>query len=159
MLLSPQGVVFNATRDDWRLNMTPPVTPQRLADLRKLKQFGYRFDAVSPQLLPFDPQDEWVQVKGQSFLVLRQSVEWNDPVGPWTLVSLHDRAGQLSPSQHAWWFALASVVLGALGLLVLQVELGRRRVNAARTRSAMLGAALEVSPISIVITNAAGHIE
>ena len=159
LLLSPQGVAFSATRPDWLLQMLAPATPQRLEDIRKLRQFGRRFESKTPQVLPFDPMQAQLELDGKTRMVLRKIVEWSDPAGPWQVVALHDVDTLVSVGDRWATGVVAFVVLAGVGLLMLQVLVDRRRIRAARERYNMLGAALELSPVSVVITNATGHIE
>ena len=159
LLLSPQGVVFSSTRPDWRLQLLPPVTPQRLEDVRNLRQFGRRFDGRAPQVLPFDLTQELVEVDGKTHAVLRKLVEWGDPAGPWQLVALHDVETLVSPGDRWITGVVAFFALAGIGFLMLQVMLDRRRIQAARARYNMLGAALELSPLAVVITGVDGRIE
>ncbi len=159
LLLSPQGVAFSATRPDWLLQMLPLATPQRVEDIRKLKQFGRRFENQTPQVLPFDLAQDLVTVEGKTHLVLRKMVEWSDPAGPWQVVALHDVETLVSAGDRWFTGLVAFAALAGVGILMLQVILDRKRIRAARERYNMLGAALELSPLSVVITNAAGRIE
>ena len=159
LLLSPQGVVFSSTRPPWLLHMTPPGDAARIADIRKLKQFGGRFDQQTPPLLPFDPAAKEVEWQDKHHLVFSKQVDWGDPAGPWQLVALHNSGVLVSGSERWGTGLLAFAVLATLGLLLLQVLVGRRRIAAATARYNMMGTALEVSPMSVAITNTAGAIE
>ncbi len=159
VLLSPQGVVFASTREPWLLQLALPADAQRIADIRALKQFGSRFEAQEPQILPFDPSSAEVAVGGRRYLVLRKLVEWNDPAGQWQVVSLHN-TGTLVSGVERWAVGMAAfAVLALMGLLLAQVLVERRRSAAARARYNMMGAALDVSPLSVVITDVQGYIQ
>ncbi len=159
VLLSPQGVVFASTREPWLLQLTPPADAQRIAEIRALKQFGSRFNAQTPQMLPFDPNAAEVALGGRPYLVLKKTVEWNDSAGPWQAVSLHN-TGTLVSGFERWAVGFAAfAALALLGLLLAQVLVERRRSAAARARYNMMGAALDVSPLSVVITNVEGYIQ
>jgi PAS domain S-box-containing protein len=159
MLLSPQGVVFASTQPQWLLHMTPPSSDKRLSEIKNLQQFGRRFAVNAPPVLPFDPLADMVDFKGQNHLTLRKNVEWNDQAGPWQLVSLHSTSVLVSPLERSLVGLFAFGILAAFGVLLLQVLVGRMRIAAGLARYNMVGTALEISPISVVITNAAGQIQ
>ena len=159
MLLSPQEIVFSATRAPWLLGMNPPVLESRVAAVRALHQFAGRFDQTAPVALPFDVNSESVAVAGQRHIVLRHKVEWGDPAGPWALVSLHDVDALVAPELR-WMLGLgAFAILATLALLAAQVRLGRRHIAAGRARYSTLGTALALSPVSVVIADVDGVID
>jgi len=90
LLISPQGVVFASTRPEWLLAMTPPFDEKRVDAIRKLKQFGMRFESKNPAILPFDPYPNRVSIGSAQYASEHIPLEWNDPQGPWKLVRLHD---------------------------------------------------------------------
>ncbi len=158
-LLSPQGVVFASTRKPWLLHMTPPGDAARIAEIRNLKQFGSLFESQSPPVLPFDVNAQEVQWQDKQYLVFKKLVEWNDPAGQWQLVTLHNTGALVSAAERLGIGLAAFGTLAAIGLLLLQVLVGRRRIAAATARYNMMGTALEVSPMSVAITNTSGDIE
>ena len=151
MLMSPQGVVFASTKEDWIYRINPPITEARLKDIRELHQFAAHFNANAPQALPFDAMADTVQMGDAQYLVLREKVQWSDTAGPWLAVSLHPMDSLISPLLRATLGLTAFAVLALLGLLLTQVLVGRRRIAAARQRYNILGTALELSPLSVVI--------
>jgi two-component system, sensor histidine kinase and response regulator len=159
LLLSPQGVVFSATRADWLLTMAGPASTQRVAQIRELKQFGSRFEVDAPQLLRFDPAADAIRLDGHDYLAVRKAVNWNDPAGRWQAISLHNTALLVPFVERLRIGAVVFAVMAAVGLLMVQVWSGRRRIAAARARYDTLGTALEISPISVVIANKAGNID
>jgi two-component system, sensor histidine kinase and response regulator len=159
LLLSPQGVVFASTRPEWLLHMTPPLDAARIADIRKLRQFGGRFDTQTPGVLPFDLNGLEVPLDGKRHVVLKKFVEWNDPAGPWQVVALHNPGVMVSALQR-WTIGLAAFAgLSGVGLLLALVVVGRQRIALATERYNMMGTALEVSPMSVAITGVDGRIE
>ena len=159
LLLSPHGVVFASTRSEWLLLLAQPIDPVRIDDIRRLRQFGRRFDGQAPSVLPFRLDAQNVEIDGKRFELLKKAVEWNDPAGPWQAVALHSTSELMTGAQRSGVGLLAFVVLAALGLLLLQVVVGKRRIAAATARYNMMGAALEVSPMSVAITDTQGAIE
>ena len=134
LLLSPQGIVFASTQPDWIYRITPPITEARLKDIRELHQIAARFNATVPVALPFDVMADTAQWGERRYLVLREKVQWRDPTGPWLAVSLHPLDGLISPLLRLLLGLSAFAILALLGLLLLQVLLGRRRLAAARSR-------------------------
>jgi len=159
VLLSPQGVVFATTRSEWLYAMTPPVTPERLAGIREQRRFGGQFATQAPRLLPFDPEKPYVRLGERDYALSGQIVRWSDPESGWRIVVLQDRAGWFP------WERQALLGLGSggtallLSLLLLVLFENRRRHAAAAGRFRTLGVALEVSPLAVIITDAAGLIE
>ncbi len=159
LLLSPQGIVFSSTRTDWIYRMNPPITEARLKDIRELHQFAARFNAMAPATLPFDVMADTVLLEGRDYIVVREKVQWSDPSGPWLAVSLHPLDGLISPLLRFILGLTAFAILALLGLLLIQVLVGRRRIAAARARYNTLGTALELSPFSVVIAKEDARID
>ena len=153
LLLSPQGIVFSSTQPDWIYRMNPPITEQRLNDIRELQQFAARFNVAAPVALPFDVMADTALLGEKRYLVLREKVQWRDPTGPWLAVSLHPLDALMSPLLRSLLGLSAFAILALLGLLLLQVLVERRRIAAARSRYNTLGTALELSPLSVIIAN------
>ncbi|MDF1485095.1 PAS domain S-box protein [Ramlibacter sp. H39-3-26] len=159
LLLSPQGVAVLATRPEWQYAVEPPLTQERIGAIAALQQFGHRFDRGAATALPFDARARDAMIDGVPYLVSTHALEWNDPAGPWRLVSLA-RADTLMPlAERLRVGGLAFLALLALGVLAL--EIARNRIHAARTtaRFSILGTALEASPVAVLITDAGGMID
>lgn len=90
LLISPQGVVFAATDEQWLLAMTAPANDERLQTIRELKQFGRRFDEANPRLLTFDPSEPLIERDGKRFIAEHLAINFNDPAGSWTAVLMKD---------------------------------------------------------------------
>lgn len=69
VLLSPQGVVFAASRDDWRFRTTGKMSASRLADIRRTRQFGRVFDQPPLAPLPFSPDAPEARIADVSYAV------------------------------------------------------------------------------------------
>lgn len=159
LLLSPQGVAFAATRPEWRYAMAPPLTQERIDAVRQQRQFGALFDNGVAQALPFRPDAREAVVDGVRYAVERRPLEWHDPDGPWQLVMLDDLQA-LVPALQRWQigggvFALLMV----LGGMLLDMLRHRARMALAMERFRVLGAALQSSPVAVVITDADGRID
>lgn len=114
VLLSPQGVVFAASRQDWLFHMTGEVSSKRIADIRRTRQFDSVFDRQQPLSLPFTLHSPDVHIEGTRYAVRSLPLEWNDPEGDWMLAFLQRRA--------PWWTHWS--VLGYASLVGLFVALG-----------------------------------
>lgn len=159
LLLSPQEVVFAATRPEWLYAVAPPLTQSRIDAIAALHQFGRHFDNGVASALPFSAGAARVLVDGAEHAVERRSIDWNDPAGPWSLVMLDDISQVMPVADRLRYGAGIFVVLALLGGLLLQLLRNRTRMAHTLERFGVLGAALESSPLAVVITDAQGHIE
>ncbi|MBF0562142.1 MAG: GAF domain-containing protein [Alphaproteobacteria bacterium] len=125
VLLTQQGVVFAANRDEWVYHVAGTITPERLQNIKRLKQFGNRFDAAAPEPLPFDADNAVAQIDGKRFAVEKVPVQWNDPNGDWTLVMTSD-LGQALPFERKLVIGTTTTG-GMLVLLMLGLNLLRSR--------------------------------
>jgi len=159
LLLSPQGVTFASTRADWQFAVVPPLTQARIDAIRALRQFGSHFDNGVASALPFAPDAGEVVLNGVPYAVDRKPVDWSDPGGQWELVTLDDISDLIPPAQRLWWGGGTFVLLTLLGLLLMDLVRSRLRMRDAHERFRLLGAALENSPVSVVITDGQGLID
>jgi PAS domain S-box-containing protein len=116
LLLSPQGLVFAGTREEWIECLAGQCTPERLKAIRTLKQFGKVFDSGTPRTLPFDLTSDIVNIGSHRYAVARTPLQWNDPNGPWTLVLLGD-LDKVMPASRRTLIGLTSGVL----MLILSI--------------------------------------
>jgi C4-dicarboxylate-specific signal transduction histidine kinase len=115
LLLSPQGVVFAGNRDEWIGALDTRPSPERLKEIRALKQFGTMFDSKEPAILPISPTAERAVVGAGRFAIAREAVQWNDPLGDWQLVLMEDLTTTVAASQnHIIGIVVALTVLGLL---------------------------------------------
>ncbi len=114
VLLSPQGVVFSASREDWLFRATGEMNAHRLEDIRRTRQFGGVLDQKSfqPWSVTFDKPETGID--GMHYAVRSLPLDWNDPEGDWKLVFLEPR--------EPWWAYWS--VLGFAGLAGLIAALG-----------------------------------
>jgi two-component system sensor histidine kinase/response regulator len=159
LLLSPQGVTFASTRPEWLFAMTPPLTQARIDAVRASRQMGHHFDNGVASALPFSPDTAQGEINGVVHAVGRRNVDWKDPGGNWQLLVLDDISALTPLPLRLQLGGAAFVVLSLLGLLVLDLLVSRKRVAAARLRFHLLGAALENSPVAVVITDGDGRID
>ncbi len=118
LLISPQGVVFAASRDDWLFRTTGNMSAYRLADIQRTRQYGKVFDVDPAPPLPFTPDIRETTIDDVRYAVRSQPLEWNDPAGDWMLTFLERRP--------PWWthwsvpgFAALAGLITALGLFWL----------------------------------------
>ncbi|MBH9575445.1 GAF domain-containing protein [Inhella proteolytica] len=162
LLLSPQGVVYSASRADWLFALRPGGPRQeRLQALARSGQYGRLFEGGRevPEL-GFLAQGERVWVDGRPMLRGQAPVQWNDVDGDWQVLLLRS-AGLPWPAMLAAGVlgaALTALLLAALWRAAAH-ERARRRVveeqaaTAARmaeqaewqTRVAALGASLQLT--------------
>ncbi|GAB3362496.1 MULTISPECIES: response regulator [Giesbergeria] len=159
LLLSPQGVVFAATRPEWIYTVAPPLTQSRIDAIAALGQFGHHFDNGVASALPFSPVATEVVVDGQAHTVQQRGMDWGHPDGPWQLVMLDNVSPQMSAADSLRYGSIAWVLLVLLGLLVLALLRSRARMAAMLARVQLLGTALEHNPLAVVVTDASGVIE
>ena len=159
LLLSPQGVVISATRPEWLYAVAPPLTQSRIDDITRLRQFGRHFDNGVASALPFSPVSPEVLIDGVQHAVQRHAVDWSDPGGAWSLVVLEDVSQVMPLSDRLRYGSVAFALLALLGVLVLELLRNRARMAATQQRLLVLGAALENSPLAVVVTDAQGSIE
>ena len=81
------------------------------------------------------------------------------PGWPWQLVVLDDISALMTATPRAQVGGATFVLLGVLGLLLLGLLRSRARMAAALERFRVMGAALESSPVSVVITDGDGRID
>lgn len=165
LLVSPQGVVYSASRADWLFALHPAGQPrqERLQALARSGQYGRLFEGARevPELGFLSGQGAGrVWIDGRPMLLAQAPVQWNDVDGDWQVLLLRQ-------ARLPWPALLAAGLAGAaLTALLLAAlwraaahELARRQVveeqaaTAARmaeqaewqTRVAALGASLQVT--------------
>lgn len=125
LLLSPQGVVFASNRSQWVGRLAGEVTPQRIKDIRDLKQFGALFDSTEPQPLPVAPTTGVQSMGGVPYAVAHAKVNWNDPSGDWSLLVLEDLSQSVPWKFTAARASVAAILVGLLGWMLLHLFKGR----------------------------------
>lgn len=95
MLLSPHGVVFASSHNDWIFKVTGELTPKRLEEIRRANQYGRLFDQEPKDTLHFTENMSQTDVDGVHYSIHRTPLEWNDPQGDWVLLLLD--------KHQRWW--------------------------------------------------------
>ena len=103
----------------------------RIDAIRASGQFGQHFDNGVASALPFAPDAGELVLNGVPYAVEHRRINLNDPGGPWQLVALDDISALMPPMQRAQVGAAAFVLVGLLGLLLLDLLRSRARVAAA----------------------------
>ncbi|WP_067270125.1 response regulator [Mitsuaria sp. 7] len=157
MLISPQGVVFAASRPDWELALVGPVTAERAEALTAMRRFADLFrDPARARVVPFDPVDgAVVEVDGRRLAVAETTVEWNDPAGPWRLVLLDDLSAAWSAQQRLAAAALIAALLLGGYALTRQIAVHRRerelQAAAMVTRADAVRTMFRMAPVGVCL--------
>jgi len=115
LLLSPQGVVFASSRKEWIGHLAGTPTPDRLSAIRELKQFGNLFEKNDPPVLPMSAEPGVRKVDGCSHVVSSAKVQWNDPMGDWSLVLMEDLTRTVPLTERLGYGLGAGIILLLLG--------------------------------------------
>lgn len=118
VLLSPQGVVFASSREDWIGHLAGKPTPERARAIRDLKQFGNMFENRDPIALPLPVDPGRHTFEGRRFAVTSTKVQWNDPMGDWTLVLAEDLNRSIPAAERFWTAGGVAFLLLLIGTLL-----------------------------------------
>lgn len=124
LLLSPQGLVFASSREDWIGRLAGTATPDRIDAIRKVKQFGTMFDKKDPEALPTPVDPGSVTLEGRRHAVGQATVQWNDPGGNWTLVLMEDLSRTAPFANHIWVGLASGLGILLFGVMILQILRG-----------------------------------
>ncbi|MDP2785080.1 MAG: PocR ligand-binding domain-containing protein [Sulfurimicrobium sp.] len=127
LLLSPQGVAFSASREEWIGRVAGQPTPERIKEIRQLKQFGTLFDNKDPQPLPFAVEPGITVQNGVRHAVVQARVNWNDPHGDWTLVVIEDLSRTVPVAELLRAGLAAGGIALFLGWMLLHLLRGHHR--------------------------------
>jgi diguanylate cyclase (GGDEF)-like protein/PAS domain S-box-containing protein len=115
MLVSPQGIIFASSRNDWLFNIAGGMSGAQTAKIRLNRQFGTLFDKARRPSLPFNLDAQTASIDGVHYSVRSHSVEWDDPAGDWHLVLLDRRT--------PWWMQTSEIGFAALSALMTALAL------------------------------------
>ncbi|OLF53294.1 PAS domain-containing protein [Pseudomonas chlororaphis] len=151
LILSPGGVVLAASVPEFLLKADRAWAQDEFTgEVRR--QFGdYPFVGGVPERLPFDTQRPVVRLDGRRYSLSRVDFDWNDPSGPWTLITLGDLDTVLPAEQVLLIKGVSAVVFllllwGGLRRLadarqhkrdVTQIEQSERRLDMALQSGAL----------------------
>lgn len=88
LLLSPQMITLLSNQPELNTLIAKEPSAKQLEEIKKLKQFGANFEKDSPRILPFDIEQPVTRWNEHRYALARASVDWDDPLGPWTLLLL-----------------------------------------------------------------------
>lgn len=125
LLLSPQDVVFASSKPEWVAHIAGMATPERLKAIRDVKQFGDLFASKDPLPLPISTEPGIRPFDGKSFAVAKAKVQWNDPLGDWTLVVVEDLSRTVPLAQWIKPGLLTGFLVFVFGVLLLRMLHGQ----------------------------------
>jgi putative methionine-R-sulfoxide reductase with GAF domain len=133
LLLSPQGIVFASTNPQWIENISTAPTTEVLNKIRALKQFGNTFETGSPQVLPFNINNQTLIVfDAKRYAVKTSEVEWNDPNGAWTLILLGNLDDLMPASLRTMIIVIAILLILVLSFVFLWWRRSLQQANQKR---------------------------
>lgn len=158
LLLSPQGIVFASSREDWLYAIAGKADAARLEAIRGLKQFGKYFETNEPTPLPIALSGEEADFGGARYSIEQTPFDWGDPAGDWRIVTLWNTSRVNPPGLLAGIGIAGGGLTLLLTLMTAVIVDGRKRHRQAQQRFKFLGTALETSPLAVIMADAAGKI-
>ena len=131
LLLSPQDVVFASSKPEWVAHIAGRVTPERLQSIRDIKQFGDLFVSKDPLPLPVSIESGVHQYEGKPFAIAQAKVQWNDPMGDWTLVLMEDLSRTVPLAHRLKFGFLTSLAVLVIGIMLMRMLRGHHAQVAA----------------------------
>ena len=132
LLLSPQSITLLSNKPEFNALIAKEPSPQALNEIKALKQFGANFEKGTPKTLPFDIDKDVVTLDGKRYALARATIEWQDPLGPWTFLLLGELDGLMNPVYKAAVGVMAFSICMLLATLawairqrLVQARLGR----------------------------------
>lgn len=104
LLISPQQIVFAASREDWISKIISPATEVTAVATEKSRS------------LPALIDEQTVQIDGIEYFVRQQTLDWNDPDGDWRVVLFDQRQN--------WWQSPSQLTAAAITGMLLAFVLG-----------------------------------
>ncbi|MBF0162761.1 MAG: GAF domain-containing protein [Magnetococcales bacterium] len=112
-------------------------TPDRVAAIVQLKQFGKLFEKSTIHRLPIPLEQDFFEWNGLHYAIVQADVDWQDPAGLWKLVILQETRSWLAPSQRL----VVDLSIGVgVWLLLLLVRLRRHAHRTEQRNQAALQA-------------------
>lgn len=134
LVVSPHGVVFAASRPEWRLALTSaPDAARDQAMTARWRPAAELVDPARRRFLPFAVADGTVaRIDGRRMAVAVARIDWNDADGPWALVLMDDLTDATGAARQAGVALLcAAVFLGGFALSRLTADHRRQRERSA----------------------------
>ena len=139
LLLSPQSITLLSNKPEFNALIAKEPSAQALSEIKALKQFGANFEKGTPKVLPFDIEQDIVTLDGKRYALARATIEWQDPLGPWTFLLLGDLDALMSPTYK--------VMVGLLGFSICMLLAGLYWVIRQRLKQARLGRLLAMNDL------------
>ncbi len=156
-LMSPQGVVFASSHNEYLYHVLPPLSPEMTAAIRQQKQFGKLFDdeKTSIPTLPFEWREGQALVEwdNRHYISASASVDWSDPLGEWRLLLLSSNERTFTQFEYLMIYAGLPLLFAFLGWWVHWQLQQLRQHRQDQRRLAMMGIALEHSPLGVIMTD------
>jgi hemerythrin-like metal-binding protein/PAS domain S-box-containing protein len=121
LLLSPQGLVFAASRGEWIGHSAGALTPDRIKEIRQLKQFGTMFDSKDPPVLPMSAEPGVRKIDGRLHVVTSAKVQWNDPMGDWSLVLMEDLSRSVPLTERLLYGLGGGMIVLLIGAVLIRL--------------------------------------
>ncbi|MDD5090834.1 MAG: PAS domain S-box protein [Candidatus Wallbacteria bacterium] len=123
VLLTPSGVVFSSSREDWLLKFVPPIVPGQLELIDETRQFNIH----DIEIAPLNRVSDNIAINGNDCILVRSHVGGSR----WMLLSARevDYSFPLSNEQRRavqWSSLLIFVLLAAVALMVMHISIKRR---------------------------------
>ncbi len=115
MLLSPQGLVFAASRKSLIFHIAADANKESIDRVLQTPQFGSLFNQTPPPSLPFTLDKPETNIDGVTHIVRSRSLLWKDSDGNWTLVLLDKR----DPWWEQWSVLTGAGLAGLVSTLAL----------------------------------------
>jgi two-component system C4-dicarboxylate transport sensor histidine kinase DctB len=129
LLLSPQSITLLSNKTEFNALIAKEPSAQALKEIKALKQFGSNFEKGTPKTLPFDIDQEVVTLDGKRYALARATIDWRDPLGPWTFLLLGELDGLMNP---VYKVTVGMVGFGSCMLLAALAWAIRKRLIQAR---------------------------
>lgn len=121
LFVSPEGIVFAGSREDWVGRLTTPLPENDAVSLKKTSPIGALVEQSGTAPLPFPHTDGIVTFAGGHYAVANATVYWNDNNDKWRLILAEDLSRSL-PLSREWgpvlFAAFATLLTGAIILII-----------------------------------------
>ncbi|SDH08117.1 PAS domain S-box protein [Propionivibrio dicarboxylicus] len=123
LFVSPDGIVFASSREDWIGRLTVALPRSGVFDLQMNSPIGALIEPSNTEALPLPNWNQITTFAGVRYAVANASVYWNDNREKWRLILAEDLSRSL-PLSHEWRpilsAAFATFLTGAIILILLR---------------------------------------
>ncbi|WP_319243858.1 PAS domain S-box protein [uncultured Propionivibrio sp.] len=121
LFVSPEGIVFAGSREDWIGRLTAPLAETDALSLKTTSPIGSLVEQPTMAPLPFPHTDGIATFAGGHYAVANAAVFWNDNNDKWRLILAEDLSRSL-PLAREWgavlFAAFATFLTGAIILII-----------------------------------------